>query len=252
MHSSGEPMLTPAERAPGETDSTVIELRQYTLHPGRRDTMIEIFESNLIEPQEDAGATIIGHFRDVERSDRFVWLRGFSDMPARLRALTDFYTSAIWKEHSRAINETLIDCDDVLLLRPARGTAYVPAERPRGDAAEALVVATIYFLAAPAAGDFPEFFEGSLEPTLAEAGAPCVASFVTEPSENDFPGLPVREGENVFVWISRFRDGESYERHGAALASAPTWPGLDAELQGRLEKPAQILRLAPAARSRLR
>ena len=248
-------MLKPAERAPErETGSTVIELRQYTVRPGQRDTMIEIFESNLIEPQEDAGATIIGHFRDLENPDRFVWLRGFRDMPARLRALTDFYSSAIWKEHSRAINETLIDCDDVLLLRPAApGTVYLPTERPRADADErALVTATIYSLAAATDVDFSDFFERSLELALTEAGAPCWASFVTEPSENDFPGLPVREGENVFVRLSRFRDREAYERHYAALASAPTWSPLEAELERRLDKPPQIVRLAPAARSRLR
>jgi quinol monooxygenase YgiN len=248
-------MLKQAERAAGrETGSTVIELRQYTLRPGQRDTMIEIFESNLIEPQEDAGATIIGHFRDLENPDRFVWLRGFRDMPARLRALTDFYSSKIWKQHSRAINETLIDCDDVLLLRPAaRGTAYVPKERPRADAdGGALVVATIYSLAAAVDGDFGDFFGRSLEPALTEARAPCLASFVTEPSENDYPALPVREGENVFVWLSSFRDGDAYDRHRAALASAPAWPALEAELQRRLDKPVQILQLEPAARSRLR
>lgn len=248
-------MQKPAERVPErETGSTVIELRQYTLRPGRRDAMIEIFEGNLIEPQEAAGATIIGHFRDVEKPDRFVWLRGFLDMPARLRALTDFYSSAIWKEHSRAINETLIDCDDVLLLRPAApGTAYLPTERPHAAADEdALVVATIYSLAAAADVDFSDFFARSLEPALKEAGAPCLASFVTEPSENDFPGLPVREGENVFVRLSRFRDREVYERHRAALPAVPTWSALEAELERRLDRPPQILRLAPAARSRLR
>ena len=247
-------MLKPAERAPGRAlGSTVIELRQYTLRPGRRDAMIEIFEGNLIEPQEDAGATIIGHFRDLENPNRFVWLRGFRDMPARLRALTDFYTSAVWKAHSRAINDTLIDCDDVLLLRPARGTEYLPGERPAGDADEgAVVVATIYSFAASADVGFGDFFERSLGPALTEAGAACLASFVTEPSENDFPGLPVREGENVFVWLSRFRDRDSHERHCAAVASTPGWPELETELQRRLEGPPQILRLAPAARSRLR
>jgi hypothetical protein len=234
--------------------SAVIELRQYTLRPRRRDAMIEIFESNLIEPQEDAGGTIIGHFRDLENPDRFVWLRGFRDMRTRLRALTEFYSSAIWKAHSRAINETLIDCDDVLLLRPAApGSAYLPTERPREAAGEgALVTATIYSLVAAAGADFGDFFVQSLEPALKEAGAPCVASFATEPTENDFPGLPVREGENVFVWLSRFRDRESYERHRAALPAAPGWPDLEADLQRRLDKPPHVLRLAPAARSRLR
>ena len=47
----------------------VVELRQYTLKPGRRETLIDIFDSHFIEGQEDAGMTIIGQFRDLDRPD---------------------------------------------------------------------------------------------------------------------------------------------------------------------------------------
>src|SRR5947209_5674345 len=68
--------------------STVIELRQYTLHPGRRETLIALFEEKLV-PQLAAGMRLLGQFRDLDHADRFVWLRGFSDMPARTRALRE-------------------------------------------------------------------------------------------------------------------------------------------------------------------
>ena len=71
--------------------STVIELRQYTLHPGKRDVLIVLFERNFIEPQEAAGARILGQFRDEDDANRFVWLRGFRDMPSRAEALQSFY-----------------------------------------------------------------------------------------------------------------------------------------------------------------
>jgi hypothetical protein len=61
----------------------LIELRQYTLHPGQRETLIELFEREFITPQQDAGMTLLGQFRDLDDADRFVWLRGFASMPQR-------------------------------------------------------------------------------------------------------------------------------------------------------------------------
>jgi len=39
----------------------VVELRQYLLHPGRRDELIDLFERELVEPQEQAGMAILCH-----------------------------------------------------------------------------------------------------------------------------------------------------------------------------------------------
>ena len=61
----------------------VFELRQYTLHPGKRDTLIELFEREFIEPQEAAGMHVIAQFRDLDDPDRFVWIRSFPDMAAK-------------------------------------------------------------------------------------------------------------------------------------------------------------------------
>jgi len=55
----------------------VVELRQYTLKPGKRDVLIDLFEREFIEPQEALGMTVVGQFRDRRSPDRFVWLRGF-------------------------------------------------------------------------------------------------------------------------------------------------------------------------------
>ena len=69
----------------------ILELRQYTLRPGRRDDLIALFETELIAPQEAAGMALVGQFRDVNDPDRFVWFRGFPDMRARAEALGRFY-----------------------------------------------------------------------------------------------------------------------------------------------------------------
>jgi len=67
--------------------SPAAEGTAFTLKPGRRDEMIDMFERNFIEAHEQEGASVIGHFRDLDDPHRFVWLRGFRDMLARKEAL---------------------------------------------------------------------------------------------------------------------------------------------------------------------
>lgn len=61
---------------------------------------------------------VIARFRDLHDPDRFVWLRGLADMPSRAEALGRFYGGPVWKTHKDQANATMIDSDDVLLLRP--------------------------------------------------------------------------------------------------------------------------------------
>jgi hypothetical protein len=100
-----------------------VELRQYTLHPGKRDVLIDLFDRKFVETQEEVGIKIIGQFQDLDHQDRFVWLRGFRDMTARAKALNDFYSGPVWKAHREAANATMIDSDNVLLLCPAFPTS---------------------------------------------------------------------------------------------------------------------------------
>ena len=63
----------------------IVELRQYTLHPGQREALITLFDREFVESQEELGMAVLGQFRDLDNPDRFVWLRGFETMPSRLR-----------------------------------------------------------------------------------------------------------------------------------------------------------------------
>src|SRR5437762_11869874 len=101
----------------------VVELRQYALHPGKRDVLIDLFDREFVETQEAVGIKVIGQFRDLDHPDRFVWLRGFGDMTTRAKALTDFYGVPVWKAQRDGANTTIIESDNVLLLRPARATS---------------------------------------------------------------------------------------------------------------------------------
>ena len=53
-------------------------------------------------------------------------------------------------------------------------------------------------------GKFIQFFEQTIKPLMVESGAPPIAWFQAETAENNFPKLPVRTGENIFVWFARF------------------------------------------------
>jgi len=226
----------------------VVELRQYTLRPGQRDVLVELFDRELIEGQEATGMAIIGQFRDLDRPDRFVWLRGFPDMERRLRSLESFYGGPGWKDHSSAANATMIDVDDVLLLRPAgptSGFGEMPPRPGRGeDVPSSPLIATVCSVDGPIAPDRLE----QLLPALDALRPSVLAAFVEEPSENTFPALPVRVGEHVVVWLQRVASTDPSDLDASARASAELARAL---VPGLVADPVQ-LRLAPTARSRLR
>jgi quinol monooxygenase YgiN len=237
------------------TFSPVVELRQYTLHPGRRDALIDVFDKHLVEPQEEAGMKVIGQFRDVDRPDRFVWLRGFDDMESRRVLLGAFYGGPVWAEYKDAANATMISSDDVLLLAPAWPDAafdLAGAGRGRRDPAGAIVGARIFHVEPAREADFVELFQNEAAPLLADLGAPLLTAFVTEHAENSFPRLPVRADENVFIAFSRFADAAAHARHEATLDNSAAWQGdLLPRLQRHFSKPSEALRLARTQRSLL-
>ncbi len=193
-----------------------VELRQYTLHPGARDRLISLFEREFIESQEALGLQVLAIFTDADDPDRFVWLRGFAGMASRRRGLQAFYGGPVWQRHREEANATMVDSDDVLLLRPI--TPWPTAMPPATGTWHALMCP----LAAPA--------DEALRRTLRQ----CSGTWLeTEPQENDFPRLPVRPG----WWV-------------LGLATTPC--DIPSALQTRLAAAPRRLQLLPTARSRLR
>lgn len=236
----------------------VLELRQYTLHPGKRDVLIDLFEHEFVESQEAVGIELVGTFRDLDKPDRFVWIRGFPDMPARAKSLQAFYFGPVWQAHREAANATMIDSDNVLLLRPAERDAGFPKpsapRAPVGTTARphSRVLATIYYFGAPVDDAFNAFFDRELSPALAGAGIAPIARLETEEAENTFPRLPVRAGEHVFVWFARFDDEGALHAAETRLAASPRWTSLKPKLDAMLKSPPERLVLEPTARSDLR
>ena len=236
----------------------IVELRQYRLHPGKRDALIDLFEREFIESQEALGMAILGTFRDLDDPDRFVWLRGFTDMTSRARALHAFYSGPVWQAHRSAANATMVDSDNVLLLRVVRaGPGFSSSERqrpPQGALAipESLIVANVYYFASNVGAPFIEFFERVVSPALLAADIQVGATYVSETSPNSFPSLPVRENERVFVWFSTHRDARAYEHCLARLRQSAEWTSIHEELRSKLMREPEVHRLQPTARSALR
>ena len=235
----------------------VIELRQYALYPGERATLIELFDREFVESQEALGMRVVGQFRDLDRPDRFVWLRSFADMPARAKGLEAFYSGPVWQAHRNEANATMADSDNVLLLRPLwPGSGFALDETLRAPpgsngAIRGLVILIIQHLNHGIEGSRVEALARKLQPVFAAAGGPPLVWLTTEPGPNTFPRLPVREGERVLVSVARFADQAAYDAWLARLAPSPAFKALTAETEALTAKPSEVLRLEPTARSRL-
>ena len=235
---------------------SVVELRQYTLHDGTRDRLIHLFEDEFIESQESLGIRVIGPFRDIKDPNRFVWLRGFPDMNERGRMLSAFYEGPVWRAHRDAANATMIDSDNVLLLRPIHGRLANSAVAKGLDMGsfgrDALVVANIHYVDSSALESFAQFFEKTMNPTLTITGAHVIAAFETEAARNTFSRLPVREGETVLIWLAAFRDTGQFEEHVMALRDSPDWrKHAPQDVLRQFSRKPEVLKLAPTPRSQL-
>lgn len=229
----------------------IVELRQYSLVPDQRDVLVELFEREFVESQETLGMRVIGQFRDLDDPDRFVWLRGFASMKERHSGLSAFYGGPVWGANRNMANATMLDSDNVLLLRPARVDSAFNVDNQRAEGrpidlgGEGFVVATI--VSTPSSDHVEavaEVFERTIAPALIQAGATVLGYFETEPRENTFPALPVREGEHVFASFAGTSERAQLDGLGD-LAGAWT-----AEVAA-LVAPPEVRRLHPTSRSSL-
>lgn len=176
----------------------IVDLRDYTTTPGARERLIERCEGLLFPEQERLGASFLGLFRDADDPDRFVWLRGMADLPTRARVLTAFYSDgALWKAHRDEVNAWLADSDDVLLVRPLG--------QPGPPAVGASVVGMYTHLErAPLAAEAATRLRAEVEAAVRGAGGRLLATFATDPAENNYPRHPIRTGEHGLVWLATF------------------------------------------------
>ena len=189
----------------------VLELRNYVTKPGQRDKLVEYFEANFIDSQNALGGYILGQFTVEGAEDNFFWIRGFNDMASRSRYLPELYRGAFWKQRRGYVNDMLVNNDNVHLLKPlglseGHGDAAVSSNefgRKKG------LVVVDYYVANTRLNELIEFFKSKYLPFLKRNGI-STTSWVSELTENDFPGLPVFQDKNLLVTITPYRDEAEY------------------------------------------
>lgn len=236
---------------PEQPSPPLVELRRYKLVPGMRERLVELFDRHFVDSQEACGMTVLGQFRDLDDPDRFTWMRGFPDMARRAAALTAFYGGQIWAEHRDAANATMIEFDDVHLLRPAgpgQGIAVAPARRADAGAAgpggRGVVLAAIR----PDGGEggaAAARWLGAASQRVQEAGGSILGQYLTAEVVNDWPRLPVRT-DRVVALLGRFETVEALDGAIAALRASMAAAGADASVDG-----VELARLVPTTRSAL-
>jgi len=218
---------------------TIFELRQYTLKGGTRAAFTRLFEREFVTSQDEAGSHVLAVFHDLDDPDRFVWMRGFADMAARKAALESFYFGPVWRAHRSEANGMLVDSDNVLLLKAATGMAG-----PGTLGGKGVIRLAMHRMAGVDPMAFAAFFAQRMQPAIAAAGGQILATLVTQDAENNFPRLPVREHDPVFLWIARFRDEAAERAFSQRLHATGGWrDGIaDALLPALMRKP-EVLRL---------
>jgi hypothetical protein len=174
-------------------------------------------------------------------------------MAARAEALAAFYGGPVWAEHRDAANATMLDSDDVLLLRP------VPLETARphedlavGGGAPPVLTATVHLHREPVGPALLRWYADEVEPVLEAAGLPRLALLETEAAPNTFPRLPVREGEFAVVRLARARDEATLAEALRRVGASPAWAAIEERLRAGLRTAPQTLRLRPTPHSSLR
>jgi hypothetical protein len=176
----------------------IIDLRDYTTAPGKRDQLIERCEALLFPEQERLGATFLGAFRDADDPCRFVYVRGMPDLATRLRVLTAFYTDGeMWRRNRDEVNSWLVDSDNVLFVRPISELAP-PATGP------SVVGMYSHVGRQPLPEPHAAELQREVAAAIAVAGGRALVTLATDPSENNYPRHPIRTGEHGLIWLATF------------------------------------------------
>jgi hypothetical protein len=232
----------------------ILELRQYLLRQGRRDDLIDLFEREFVETQEACGIQVVGQFRDVDRSNHFVWLRGFPDRTERATSLAAFYGGPVWRRFGEAANATMIDSDDVLMLRPHPASGHDLQMAPRDDRAGGSDLGVFVVIAHRRTGEEAEYDDRvlpALDRLAGRAGLTARGTYETDPAPNTYPALPIRRA-NCVVWFGSSRTAQSVDLVAEHFVAVRSELAARCATDGRGEILMELRRLVPTVRSRIR
>lgn len=204
-------MKNPAAINPDSTIPIgVIELRNYVIKHGLRDSFISYFEENLIQPQEELKGYLPGRYRVKGAEDNFCWIRGFKDMKERSTFLPAFYYGHLWKQHKAMANSMLANNDNVYLLHPLslRDDSLMPVKSINNSLLLPYrgIAVIEYYTANTKLDQLLKLFAKEYLPLVRECGVQNFTVWTSVLEENDFPGLPVFQDKNLLVKITFYEN----------------------------------------------
>lgn len=95
----------------------LFELRQYRAHPGQRDRLVEMMETEIIPFQVAKGMVIVGSFVGEEDPDLYVWIRRFDSEEQRITQYAAVYESDVWKDDFAVRIPEILDRESIQVTR---------------------------------------------------------------------------------------------------------------------------------------
>lgn len=236
----------------------VIELRNYLLKPGAREHFIDYYEAVLVDLQEAFNMTILAQFRLIGEPDRFVFMRGFENMQARLQSESYFYEGPVWAKFGPVPNDMILEYHNVHLLRPLDGAGALTCGRSTRDVASELAAGTISTQTGVIGVDIYKALPGQREALVERMQTEIIPAydhiaiqvrglFSGEMGKNEFTRHPAIQDENEVVMVTAYESldacREKRNRVGAQV---------DAAFKGLVAAPPHGMLLSPTLRSVVR
>lgn len=194
----------------------VIELRNYLLRPGKRDSFIIGFEDKILDTLNVRGNYVLGQYRLKGAEDNFLWIRGFNDMPSRMNALKSFYSCKYWEEVVWIPKAYLLNYTNVNLLKPLIFTdknqnrsSDFPSDwfgKPKG-----IAVVDYYYATNGWLDKLVEFIKTKYDPVIRASNVENISYWISEQAINDYVDLPAYQDKNLLVTISFYENEKAYE-----------------------------------------
>ncbi len=212
----------------------VLEVRNYLLKPNITGSFSDYFNEHFVKPMTELGGYTLGQFTIKGVNDRFVWMRGFTDMSSRVKFLNDFYISSpAWKKFGPGANDMMINSDNVYLLRPLNNNKS-SKEESTGIHIDALkpgnsIVAVNFYICNSTLDKVIDLFNTTYLPFLRYLDIHPTTLWVSEMAENDFPRLPVFQDKNLLLTITTYKDVAEYQQKKVEIDTMQ--PGLRTSMQ---------------------
>jgi quinol monooxygenase YgiN len=102
----------------------IIEFREYTCHPGKRDSWVKLMEERIVPYQAAKGMAILALWVSETDPNLFYWMRRFENEDVRKAQYDAVYKNDIWRNEFAPLVEEHLDRSKIKVTRmiPTRGS----------------------------------------------------------------------------------------------------------------------------------